>query len=105
MDVPIDTLAHNQATLIGTVLFEKVGISFHVSCFAMILHLILGRMTTFKLNDGIYKRLTHWGRVTHIYDGNLGHHLSCRLFGDMLLPEPMLVYYKMDPWEQMSVKF
>ena len=31
--------------------------------------------------------------------------MACRLFGAKPLPEPMLVYCPLDPWEQVSVKF
>ena len=31
--------------------------------------------------------------------------LSCRLLGAKPLPEPMLTYCQLDPWEQTSVKF
>ena len=31
--------------------------------------------------------------------------MACRLFGAKPLPEPMLTYCQLDPWEQTSVKF
>ena len=31
--------------------------------------------------------------------------MACRLFGAKPLPEPMLAYCQLDPWEQFSVKF
>ena len=31
--------------------------------------------------------------------------MACRLVGAKSLSEPMLEYYKLDPWEQTSVKF
>ena len=31
--------------------------------------------------------------------------MACRLFGAKPLPEPMLAYCQLDPWEQVSVKF
>ena len=31
--------------------------------------------------------------------------MACRLFGAKPLPEPMLAYCQLDPWEQTSVKF
>ena len=30
--------------------------------------------------------------------------MACRLFGDKPLPEPMLIYCQLDPWEETSVK-
>ena len=35
----------------------------------------------------------------------LVHVMACRLFGAKPLPETMLVYCQLDPWEQTSVKF
>ena len=31
--------------------------------------------------------------------------MACRLFGAKPLPEPMRVYYQLDSWEQISLKF
>ena len=31
--------------------------------------------------------------------------MACRLFGAISLPEPMLSYRQLDPWQQTSVKF
>ena len=31
--------------------------------------------------------------------------MACRLFSDKPLPEPVLVYYQLDSWEQLSAKF
>ena len=31
--------------------------------------------------------------------------MACRLFGAKPLPEPMLAYWQLDTWEQISVKF
>ena len=31
--------------------------------------------------------------------------MACRLFGAKPLPEPMLAYWQLDSWEQISVKF
>ena len=36
---------------------------------------------------------------------SLNHITACRLFGAKPLPEPMLVYCRLDSWEQISVKF
>ena len=39
----------------------------------------------------------------------LDHHwlmvMACRLFGTKPLPEPMVAYYQLGPWELISVKF
>ena len=52
--------------------------------------------------------LTHWGWVTHyafVTRPPLVHIMAYCLFGAKPLPEPMLAYCRLDPWEQSSVKF
>ena len=52
-------------------------------------------------------QLTHLPLVTHICVSELSQSvqvMACRLFGTKPLPEPILVYFKLDSWEQISVK-
>ena len=55
------------------------------------------------------RRLTHLPLVPHICVSAFGSALfqvmACRLFDVKPLPEPLLAYYQLDLWEQMSVKF
>ena len=52
--------------------------------------------------------LTYWGRVTHIYVGNLTSLVqitACRLFGSNPVPQLMPGYCQLDFREEISVKF
>ena len=48
--------------------------------------------------------LTHWDPMKHILP-SLVHIMACRLFGAMLLPEPMLPYCQLDHEEHISMTF
>ena len=52
-------------------------------------------------------RLTHWGRVVHIYVNwpSLVQIMACHLVDAKPLSEPMLASWQLELWEQISVKF
>ena len=58
--------------------------------------------------NALWNNLTHWGQVTHIYAlvtyAIIDSDQAYRLFGTESLSETMLDNYRLDLWEQISVK-